>query len=172
MSGMEPEQRRAYRNLLALLGRGGLLFALGGTIIISMVLYVTHLPHYRNAVDVRYGTAAGVLAAGLIAWALAVRVFRSGIVVSPDGVLIRHAVHRRQFVSWPEVTGFDVIAAPRFINMFTRTPVAVAVLRVSGSPLYCVGSSFSEPSSYADKMADRLNEVRRSSFAGLPEATG
>ncbi len=157
----------AFRNLIPLLSRGSLLFLLGGTLIFSMILYATHLPHYQNGADVGYGVAAGCFAVGLISCALAIRTFRSGIILGPEGVLVRRSIHPKQFVPWLEVTGFDVVAAPLFSNRFTRTPVAVAVLRTGRPPLYCVGSSFSEPSSDADEMADELNEIRRSWFAAF-----
>jgi hypothetical protein len=158
-----------YRNLLPLLGRGGLLFVAGGLIIISMLFYVTHLPHYKNGADIAYGTAAAFFIAGLVACVLAVRTLRSAIIVGPEGVIVRRAIHLTQSIPWPQVKKFDVVAAPRFMNRFTRTPVAVAVLRTGRPPLYCLGSSFSEPSAEADAMADNLNEIQASWFKGLPD---
>jgi hypothetical protein len=55
-------------------------------------------------------------------------------------------------VPWEQVADIQLIPAPRLNNQFTRTSVAVAVLRDGHRPAYCLGASFDGPSPAAETM--------------------
>lgn len=57
---------------------------------------------------------------------------------------------------WEDITGLTLTPTPRFNNRFTRSAVAVAIMRRHEQPIYCLGASFAEPSSAADSMLGEL----------------
>jgi hypothetical protein len=154
---------RTYRNILLVLIRGGVVAAPGVLILLCMPLYATHMPPGAGA----RSKAAAAVATGigvLVVWT-AIRVIGSRISAGPEGLVVYKVLRRRQYVPWQDVTGFQLIRAPRFSNSYTRTAVAVAVLRDQHRPLYCLGASFTEPSHAADDMLHALQSERRSWLA-------
>ena len=130
--------RWVYRNRAMVWTRGLVLVVAGSLVPVGSPLYFTHLPAGSD------GVSEGVMVAFAAAWSsmvvLGVRTLRSGIVVGPDGLVVRSVVTRRCHVPWPEVVGFEVVPAPRYSSRY-RSAVAAAVVTDARAPLYCAGSA-------------------------------
>jgi len=152
-----------YRNIVLVLIRGGITLAPSVVILSSMVLYVTQTLPTADAAS-KTAAAVAVALSLLGAW-LAVRIVGSRITAGPDGLFVHRVLRRCQYVPWQDVTGFKLIPAARLNNGFTRSAVAVAVLRDCQRPLYCLGASFSEPSPAANNMLDALRSEHQTWLA-------
>jgi hypothetical protein len=150
--------RRVYHNILIVLPRAALLCLLGLVIIICMALYATHLPDQPtpDGRDASHATAIAFFLVGVLSIWVAIRTLGSGIFAFADGLIVRRVSRRRQFVPWADVAGFELVPARRFNNSYTRTAVALEVLRVDGRPIYCLGASFASPTPEATQMVADL----------------
>jgi hypothetical protein len=158
-----------YRNSTLIRVRATTLWVLGGLILTWIAVFATRFPHQstasrRDTVDI---TLAVLAAIGLILIWLGLRVARSGIMAGPRELSIRRVLRPRTRLPWAEVVGFDIVRARRFDNQFTRSAVAIAVLRNARKPLYCIGASFAEPQPAADQM---ITALRNDQAAALPNS--
>lgn len=149
--GYEPEPslyrterggRRRYRNTPMVWTRGLVLIALGSLVPIGSSLYFTHLPPGSDGFSEGVMVAFAAACSSLVI--LGVRTVRSGIVVDPEGLVVRSMITRRCRVPWPEIVGFQVVPAPRYSSRY-QPAVAAAVLLDGRAPLYCLGSAASDP---------------------------
>jgi Bacterial PH domain len=148
-------QRIVYRNIAVVLVRGGAVLAVALVLLLGMVMYA--FTTFRHA-DTTSRTAAAfmVLIAALLIW-IAIRIVGSRISADPDGVFVHTVFRPCKYISWDDITGFELVPARRLNNLFTRSAVAIAVMRTSErTPLYCVGASFTERCAAAESMLEAL----------------
>jgi hypothetical protein len=150
-----PPTPMVYRNVVLVLVRGGAVLLVALVILLGMIMYaITTLPHAGTAS--RITAAVATVIALLLVW-LAIRTIGSRITATADGVFVHTVFRRCQYLPWTSVTGFELIPAPRFNNRFTRSAVAIAVIRShERKPAYCLGASFTQPSPAADAMVEAL----------------
>ncbi len=169
MHRVEPSSRsqarrnRLYQNAPWAWTRGLLLLVLGGALVTSAILAATRAPVRPDAAirDLEHAFVAVMAAVGVSLIPLGIRNVRSGIVVCPDGVVVRSVMTRSQHVPWADVSGFQLVPAPRYNTRLTYRAVAAAVLRLNRQPLYCAGSSFVVPSPRANQMVRALESDRQ-----------
>jgi hypothetical protein len=142
---------RIYRSIIRVLVRGGACILAGMFLILSFgAAGVFAMPQGDTAS--RLGAVAVMMGIGALLIWLGVRMIGSRIAAGPDGIVIHRAFRRRQFVPWEQAADIELIPTSRLNNQFTRTSVAVAVLRNGHRPAYCLGASFDEPSQAAETM--------------------
>jgi hypothetical protein len=150
----EPEENppyQVYRNILRVLVRGGAVILAGLFVILSVSAVVAFGLVPGDAARRLGDVAAAAGFGGVWIW-LGIRIIGSRIQARPDGLLFHFVFRRREFLPWDHVTGLRLIQTPRLDNRFTRSSVAVAVLRADRRPTYCLGSGFDEPQPAADTM--------------------
>jgi hypothetical protein len=167
----EVGEYHRYQNIGLLLVRAAAIWVLA---LVMAVLAIAAALGPNSGVPVTTAGTASAVAALLLLW-LGCRAVASGVFSGPDGVAVRRLLHRRIWLPWSDVTGFDLIRARRFDNGLTRQSVAIAVLRADASkPLYCLGASFTEPQPAADQMLtalrnDRAEAIRTEAGRGAAE---
>jgi len=152
----EPEaQRTIYRNIVVVLVRGGAVLAVALVLLLGMLMYAfTTFPHADSTSSI--AAVIGTLIAALLIW-LAVRIVGSRISADQDGVFVHTVFRPCKYIPWGDITGFELIPARRLNNQFTRSAVAIAVMRTGQrKPLYCLGASFTERSAAAESMLEAL----------------
>ena len=164
MNPQPSDPYRVYRNIVLVVVRGGASMLLGVMLILSFALAATQMPSGDTAL--RLSAVAVMAGIGAILIWLGIRIIGSRISAGSDGLFIHTVFRRCRFVPWGQVTGFQLVPAPRLNNQFTRTSVTVAVLRAHHGPLYCLGASFSEPSPAADAMLQSLQAEHQAWFTG------
>jgi hypothetical protein len=154
-----PAQRTVYRNVLLVMVRGGALLTVSFFLLLAVIIAAVLGPSF----DTASWTGVGVFTLiGALLVLLAIRTIGSRITAGSDGVFVHTVFHTCQYLAWDNIAGFELIPAPRLNNQFTRSAVAIAVIRPhQRKPLYCLGASFTQPSAAAGTMLEALRASQR-----------
>jgi hypothetical protein len=158
-----PADRAVYRNVLLVMVRGGALLTVSFFLLLAVIIAAVLGPSFDTARWSVAGVGVGIVALLVL---LAIRTVGSRITAGPDGVFVHTVFRTCQYLPWTNITGFELIPAPRLNNQFTRSAVAIAVIRPhEHKPLYCLGASFAQPSPAADAMLEALRASQRAAQA-------